>query len=632
MLLKMENVSRSFGERVIFENADLTVYKGDRIGLIGANGMGKSTFLNVLCGELEPDSGEITLTLNTKIGYLHQHSGLTGNKTVIEELTDVFSDLAETERRMRLLEEMISVAGTLPSLSEEYEALNSKFIAADGYNINVKIATVMSGMGFTGRDKDIVSNLSGGEKTRLAMAKLLLEAPDILVLDEPTNHLDFRTISWLEDYLSDYKGAILVVSHDRYFLDKLTEKIWELEDSKITVFKGNYSKYKVLKAELIKTQLREYEKQQNTIASMEDYVRKNIVRASTSNMAKSRLHQLEHIERLEKPKTKTPTPHFSFEYNIEPVKDVLNVTNLTLTVGKEKRILGENLEFNVRRSDRVALIGGNGTGKTTLMRTLLSINPHSVGDISWGKNVKTNYFEQENDAFIPSNSVLDELWRHFPSATPLEMRKRLGAMLFSGDDVYKSVNVLSGGERARLKFAIMAAGDANFLLFDEPTNHLDLPAREALEDALSSFTGTLIFVSHDRYFINTVADRILELEDGKLTAYKGNFDDYQATKRASETAVAAQKSALTPAAPKPQANAYHRTKAERSEEAKRKRRITELESLISQTEEEIKALTNELQTNEVASDYQLSMQKCAELEEATAKHDRYMEEWLTLSE
>lgn len=632
MLLKMEDVSRSFGSRVIFENADLTLYKGDRIGLIGANGMGKSTFLNVLCGELEPDSGEIILTYGAKIGYLHQHSGLTGNKTVIEELTDVFSDLAETERRMRLLEEMISVAGTLPSLSEEYEALNSKFIAADGYNINVKIATVMSGMGFTGRDNDIVSNLSGGEKTRLALAKLLLEAPDILVLDEPTNHLDFRTISWLEDYLSDYKGAILVVSHDRYFLDKLTDKIWELEDAKISVFKGNYSKYKVLKAEQVKTQLREYEKQQNTIASMEDYVRRNIVRASTSNMAKSRLHQLEHIERIEKPKTKTPTPHFSFEYAIEPVKDVLSVTDLTLTVGAQKRVLGENLEFNVRRGDRIALIGGNGTGKTTLMRTLLSINPHFKGDIVWGKNVKTNYFEQENDAFIPTNSVLDELWRHFPSATPLEMRKRLGAMLFSGDDVYKSVSVLSGGERARLKFAIMAAGDANFLLFDEPTNHLDLPAREALEDALSAFTGTLIFVSHDRYFINTVADRVLELENGNLTAYKGNFDEYQNQKKVAEAAVLAQKSAPTPAAPKTQANAYHRTKAERSEEAKRKRRINELENLIAETEKEIESLTGELQTNEVASDYQLSMQKCAELEEAQAKHDQFMEEWLTLSE
>ncbi len=424
MLLKMENVSRSFGTRVIFENADLTLYKGDRIGLIGPNGMGKSTFLNVMCGELEPDNGDITLTYGVKIGYLHQHSGLTGNKTVLQELTDVFSDLAETEKRMRLLEEMISVAGALPSLSEEYESLNSKFIAADGYNINVKIATVMSGMGFTGRDNDIVSNLSGGEKTRLALAKLLLEAPDILVLDEPTNHLDFRTISWLEDYLAEYKGAIVVVSHDRYFLDKLTQKIWELEDTKISVFKGNYSKYKILKAEQVKAQLREYEKQQNTIASMEDYVRRNIVRASTSNMAKSRLHQLEHIERLEKPKTHAPTPHFSFNYTIEPVKDVLSVSNLKMTVGQEKRVLGENLEFSVRRGDRVALIGGNGTGKTTLMRTLLSINPHSVGDITWGKNVKTNYFEQENDAFIPTNSVLDELWRHFPKSSPLEMRKR----------------------------------------------------------------------------------------------------------------------------------------------------------------------------------------------------------------
>lgn len=629
MLLKMENVSRSFGTRVIFKNADLTVYKGDRIGLIGPNGMGKSTFLNVMCGELEADSGKITPTYGTKIGYLHQHSGLSGNKTVLQELTDVFSDLAETEKRMRLLEEMISVAGALPSLSEEYESLNKKFIAADGYSINVKIATVMSGMGFTGRDNDIVSKLSGGEKTRLALAKLLLEAPDILVLDEPTNHLDFSTISWLEDYLLQYNGAILVVSHDRYFLDKLTDKIWELEDTEISVFKGNYSKYKILKAEQLKTRLREYEKQQNTIASMEDYVRRNIVRASTSNMAKSRLHQLEHIERLEKPKVHTPTPHFSFNYTVEPVKDVLSVSKLTLTVGEEKRVLGENLEFSVRRGDRIALIGGNGTGKTTLMRTLLSINPHSVGSIDWGRNVKTNYFEQENDAFIPTNSVLDELWRHFPQATPLEMRKLLGAMLFSGDDVYKSVSVLSGGERARLKFAIMAAGDANFLLFDEPTNHLDLPAREALEAALKEYTGTIIFVSHDRYFINTVADRILELEDGKLTEYNGNFDEYQNQKKATQSVIAEKPAAATE---KNRSNAYHRTKAERSEEAKRKRRIGELERLIAEAEERIAALTEELQTIEVASDYQLSMQKCEELEDANASHDRYMEEWLELSE
>lgn len=637
MLLSLSNVSKSFGNKLILSNIDASINEGDRIGLIGMNGAGKTTLLNVLCRRYHSYEGEVSYKSGLSIGYLEQNTGLDKENSIFNEMRSVFSKLLETEQTLRRLElEMASFerhdTPEYEALTQEYNRLSSYFEVNDGYQINVKINTILNGMGFGETDHNLViSSLSGGEKTRLAMAKLLLEEPELLILDEPTNHLDFHTLTWLETYLSTYRGALLIVSHDRYFLDKTVDHIWEVENHSLHTYRGNYSKYKVLKAERVAYELKEYEKQQLQIAAMQEYAEKNIARASTANSAKSRLHRLAQMEILEKPVTYSKPPSFQFEFSRSPVKDLLQVSGLDLWVGDgaSQKCLCKNLEFEIKRGEKVAIIGANGIGKTTLLKTLLGIYPQRNGEIHWGRNVETGYYDQENQQINPQNTVLEELWGRFPSYPEHKIRSILGRVLLTGDNVYKQASVISGGERARLGFAILMTEQKNTLLLDEPTNHLDLQTREALEEALTNFEGTLLFVSHDRYFLNAIPTRILELTEEGLRSYSGNFDFYQEEKLKEQ--VLSEQDAKPKDAPAPKSAGY-RSKKQRSEEVKRRNRLRELEHLVEQAEIQQQAIQAELADPVNASNYQLLQEKCTELETAKRAYEQYFEEWLLLQE
>lgn len=635
MVLTIKDVTKSFGERVILNEINLTIEDRDRIGLIGVNGAGKTTLLNLIAEHTDFDSGDIFLEKGIQIGYLRQNTGLDRENTIYAEMLSVFSSLREVEAQLRDLEHRIAACGheteEYQKLTEEYGRLSAYFEAKDGYQIDVKIKTVLTGMGFADKAYSTnIATLSGGEKTRLALAKLLLEEPGLLILDEPTNHLDFQTLLWLEDYLSEYKGALLVVSHDRYFLDKMVGKIWEVSHSRVYTYQGNYTKYKQLKAERIVREKKEYEQQQNKIASMLEYAEKNIARASTSNSAKSRLHQLENMEILEAPQEYDKTPNFSFTFDRASGRDVLFADDLVLRVGREQKKLCGPLSFEIKRGEKIALIGRNGIGKSTMLKTLLGLNPQSTGEVTWGKGVTTSFYEQENQNLNFENIVLEELWERFPNLPEFKVRSILGQMLITGENVYKKINVISGGERARLSFAIMVSEHSNTLLFDEPTNHLDLASKEALEKALREFEGTLIFVSHDRYFLNTIPTKIIDMTEQGIQIYDGGFDYYLEKSKLHQPGQESRQETLP--AEKKGAQGYYRSKQQRALEAKRRNRIAQLEKEMAEYEEEATELEQGIASPEAASDYERLAQMCARLEEVKAKADECMEEWLTLQE
>ncbi len=636
MLLSCTELVKSFGDKLILDHVSLSVQEGDRIGLIGVNGAGKSTLLNLLTGKYEPDSGEVAKGSGLTVGYLEQNSGLETTRTILDEMLSVFAPLLKAEEKLRELEEEISAlspgSALYNALAAEYARRTAEFEAGDGYQIRVKINTVLSGMGFPEElYSRQIGSLSGGEKTRLAMAKLLLEQPGLLILDEPTNHLDFKTVMWLEGYLTGYKGALLIVSHDRYFLDKLVTEIWEIEQRRLFSYPGNYTKYKELKAERREAWQKAYDKQQAQIASMQEYAERNIARASTSNSAKSRLHQLANMERIEKPFGEQKTPTFRFETVTAPVKELLKVEGLELAVGnvENRKILAENITFEIRRNEKVAIIGANGIGKTTLLKSLIGFLPQK-GEIFWGRGVTKGYYDQESEQMNPENTALEELWSRFPSMPEHQVRSLLGRVLITGDNCYKKVAVLSGGERARLGFAILMAEKRNTLILDEPTNHLDLASREELEKALREFDGTLIFVSHDRYFLNTIPTKIMELDETGIKVYPGNFEDYLTAREKAKS------DDTSPIAPSPKKSgkgeSFYRSKQQRSEDAKRRKRLAELEQLTEELDQKVMRLEIEISDPDNASDYQLLQDLCADLEEARAAHDAALEEWIALSE
>ena len=636
MLISCSGLTFGFGDKTILDQIDCAVNEGERIGLIGVNGAGKSTLLKALMGRYEPDGGAVSRRSGMTIGYLEQDSGLESGNTILEEMLTVFAPLLKIEERVRALEQEIAALSPdskfYDALAGEYAKLTAQFEAGDGYLIWVKIGTVLNGMGFPETlYSQPIDSLSGGEKTRLAMAKLLLEQPDLLILDEPTNHLDFKTVMWLEDYLASYKGALLIVSHDRYFLDKLVTRIWELEQHRLFDYPGNYSKYKLLKAERREAQQRAYDKQQAQIASMQEYAERNIVRASTSNSAKSRLHQIANMELVEKPFADPKTPHFRFDTLTAPVRDLLIVERLELAVGegKARKVLIPEVNFTLRRGEKAAVIGANGIGKTTLLKSLLGLLPQE-GTVKWGRGVTKSYYDQESRQMNLDNTALEELWSRFPTMPEHAVRTILGRVLITGDSCYKKVGVLSGGERARLGFAIMMAEQRNTLLLDEPTNHLDLASREELEQALRNYDGTLLFVSHDRYFLNAIPSKIIELTAGGATVYEGNFDDYRA-KQEKQAAVPGPVS--QPEAPKrAKGEGFYRSKQQRAEEAKRRKRLTELERLIEELDAKQAETEATIADPENAADYQFLQEKCAELEQLKAQHEAAMEEWLLLEE
>ncbi len=628
MLVSAENMAFGFAGSPLLEKIDFTLSEGDRVGLIGPNGEGKTTLIRLILSELEPEDGRIFVKNGIRIGYLAQNGGYDSENTVFEEMKEIFAEdiraldsLRETEKKIAAAEEG---SDEYRALSGKYEALNKLIAARDSYRYEIRIRTVLNGMGFSEFYNQRISTMSGGEKTRLKLCRLLLEEPELLILDEPTNHLDIKTLFWLEEYLAAFRGAILTVSHDRYFLDKIVKEIYELENGRLCAFKGNYTKYKLLKAEKNARLLKEYEKQQEEIAHLQDYVDRNLVRATTAKSALSRVKKLEKMEVLEKPKLPPSPPRFSFSYAERPYERVLEVAALELKAGE--RTLLKDASFTVMRGEKCAVVGDNGTGKSTLVREIVrGKNPA----VKAGRFVKIACYDQENANLNPENTVLGELWERHVLWEQTKVRNILAQVKLDADDMDKKVKMLSGGERAKLALAVFECENGNFLILDEPTNHLDLPARESLEDALKAFDGTVLFVSHDRYFIQALAGKIVELADGKIAEFKGTYEEYNACKAAAKEAKEAEEKAALPAAPKPKDGGY-RTKEERAAETKKRLRIKQLEEEISALESEESDINAQLALPEIAADYARLSERCKRLEEVKADLDNLYEEYETL--
>ncbi len=627
MLVASENLSFGFLGETLLENITFTLSEGDRVGLIGGNGEGKTTLLRLILGELEIENGKIFRKNGSKIGYLAQNGGYDSDRAVYAEMCEIFENDRRNIENLRLIEKQISQTQEnsieYRALAAKYESLNKQIAARDSYNYEVRVKTVLNGMGFSDNYEQIISTMSGGEKTRLKLCRLLLEEPELLILDEPTNHLDMKTLFWLEEYLSTFKGAILVVSHDRYFLDKTVSLIYELENKKLSVFKGNYTKYKTLKAEKVTHLLKEYEKQQEEIAKLQDYVARNLVRASTTKMAQSRRTQLEKMDVIEKPTLPPPPPRFVFSYAEKPYENVVTVENLRLTAGE--KILLENASFSLSRGEKCAVVGDNGTGKSTLVKELVkNKNEH----IKLGRFVKIAWYDQENANLNPNNEVLYELWSRHSLFDQTKIRSILAQAGLGAEDMTKKVRSLSGGERAKLALAVFECEGGNFLILDEPTNHLDLAARESLEAALKAFDGTVLFVSHDRYFIRAIADKILELENKQATEFKGDYEEFNAFKQSQKSSILSTPQS-TPPTPAPTLNAY-RSKEDRAADAKKRIRVKQIETQIDVLEKEEETINAELATPEVAGNFMLLTEKCNRLEKVKNQLDELYEEYESL--
>lgn len=539
MPMQIQAVSKSFGTDTILENISMTISDNQKVGLIGANGAGKTTLLKIISGELKYDSGSIFTPKDAEIGFLKQTAIADSDNTMSEEIDTIFADVNALENEMRELENKMSHNSDeeeAERLMRAYASASARFDAKGGFDIQTTVKTVINGMGFDRFDleKTKVSTLSGGEKTKFAFAKLLLRHPGVLLLDEPTNHLDFRTMQWLEMYLKSYRGIVIAVSHDRYFLDSVSDCIYEIERGTAVKYSGNYSAYLDEKKKNYEIALKHYEQQNAEIQRLEDYVERNRVRASTAKMAKSKQKAIDRMEVLEKPVLYSKECKFKFELEYPSYKDVLECENLELAVGDVSKIIADNITFEVKRGEKVAIVGANGIGKSTLLKTLIGINKTYNGFFEFGKNTDISFYDQEQKLLHENKTVLNEIWDRFPRMDESEVRTLLGTVLFTNDDVYKEVSLLSGGERARLMLLVIMLQKANTMLLDEPTNHLDLPSKEALDAAVKNFEGSVILVSHDRYFLNKTADRILELTSGGITSYDGNYDSYLEAKNLSE--------------------------------------------------------------------------------------------------
>lgn len=621
MLLQLKDACFKYGDVTIFDNVNLDVNEGDNIGVVGANGAGKSTLLSCIFGELQLFEGSLFKRNGLTVGFLKQNCDFDSQNTVFGEMMTVFSRQTALIREINdVANEMSRVDADSPrfrELSDKYHRLTVEADVSDAYNVEVNVKTVLNGMGMSEFADRAVSTLSGGEKTKAALCKLLLSAPELMILDEPTNHLDYKTLDWLETFLSDKKSTLIVVSHDRYFLDKLCSTIWDVQHNEIHAYKGNYTKYRILKAERQEVLRREYDKQQKEIAKLTDYIARNKVRASTADMAKSREKTLEKMERIDAPKRDEQPPRFKFTYSSEPSEFPLTVTKLTL--GFDDKPLLRDVELQVTRGQRVALLGLNGAGKSTLIKRIAAQNPADLGRIIFGKNVRMGYYDQENINLDGKLRVIDQLWFDNTRMSQTEVRSLLAAVTLDADDVYKQVSDLSGGERAKLGLAMIMAKDCNLLLLDEPTNHLDLPSREALEDALKAYSGTVLFVSHDRYFVNSLATQIAVIEQGNITSHDGNYDDYL------QLIKSAEKPRKTEPAPA-KAQSYRNSK-QRAEQTNRAKRVKELENRITELEGEIAELNGKMSLPEYVADYSKLAPVLQRLNEASAELDSVMTEW-----
>lgn len=634
IILQGNKIERSFSGDVLFDNINIQVDEKDRIALVGRNGAGKSTLLKILVGEEAPTSGEINTKRDLSLSYLAQDSRFESENTIFDEMLHVFDDVRSMESRLRKMEmQMAELTGdAFDKLMSDYDRLSEEFRVKGGFTYEAEIKAILNGFKF---DESMwqmkISELSGGQNTRLALAKMLLEKPELLVLDEPTNHLDIETIAWLENYLVNYPGALIIVSHDRYFLDKVATVTLDLTKHSLDRYVGNYSKFMDLKAGKLALEAKNYEKQAKEIAKLEDFVQRNLVRASTTKRAQARRKQLEKMERLDKPSAGQKSANMTFHADKVSGNVVLTVTDAA--IGYDDQILSEPINIDVKKFDAIAIVGPNGIGKSTLIKSIVGQIPFIKGTSTYGANVEVGYYDQTQSNLTRTNTVLDELWNDFSTTPEVEIRNRLGAFLFSGDDVKKSVSMLSGGERARLLLAKLSMQNNNFLILDEPTNHLDIDSKEVLEDTLIDFDGTLLFVSHDRYFINRVATKVLEISEEGSTLYLGDYD-YYLEKKAELEELARMKEEeaqekTTVVVEKAPANDYQAQKANQKELRKLTRRITEIENQLEEIEareEEINQVM--LATNEASE--LIDLQK--ELDELTEQQETLMLEWEELSE
>lgn len=634
IILQGNKIERSFSGDVLFDNINIQVDEKDRIALVGRNGAGKSTLLKILVGEETPTSGEINTKRDLTLSYLAQDSRFESENTIFDEMLHVFDEVRGMESRLRKMEmQMAELTGdAFDKLMSDYDRMSEEFRVKGGFTYEAEIKAILNGFKF---DESMwqmkISELSGGQNTRLALAKMLLEKPELLVLDEPTNHLDIETIAWLENYLVNYQGALIIVSHDRYFLDKVATVTLDLTPHSLDRYVGNYSKFMDLKAEKLALEAKNYEKQAKEIAKLEDFVQRNIVRASTTKRAQARRKQLEKMERLDKPTAGQKSANMTFHADKVSGNVVLTVTDAA--IGYDDQILSEPINIDVKKFEAIAIVGPNGIGKSTLIKSIVGQIPFIKGTSTYGANVEVGYYDQTQSNLTRTNTVLDELWNDFSTTPEVEIRNRLGAFLFSGDDVKKSVSMLSGGERARLLLAKLSMQNDNFLILDEPTNHLDIDSKEVLEDALIDFDGTLLFVSHDRYFINRVATKVLEISEKGSTLYLGDYDYYLEKKAELEEmerlkAEEAQEKTVAIVEKAP-ANDYQAQKANQKELRKLTRRIAEIENQLEDIEAREEVINQAmLATNDAVE--LVDLQK--ELDDLTEQQETLMLEWEELSE
>ena len=647
MLLQISNISKSFDGTDILSDCSFHIEENEKCALVGSNGTGKSTMLKIIAGRIAPDSGSISLKNGADIGYLAQQDAVDTGNTIIGELTLVKQSLIDEEAAIRQLEkDMKDATGReLEEMMDKYSRLTHHFEMNDGFSVRSEINGMIRGLGFAEEDKErSISTLSGGQKTRVALAKLLLKKPSLIMLDEPTNHLDLRSIEWLEGFLQSYKGAVLIVAHDRYFLDRIVTKVFEIENGKLSVFTGDYSTYAARKKELRDTQMKAYLNQQAEIAHQEQVIDKlkSFNREKSIKRAESREKMLDKIERLDKPADTDDAMKLKITPSIISGRDVLSVSELSK--GYDGMKLFEGVSFDIRRGERVAVIGDNGTGKTTLLKIITGNLEADNGSFSLGVNVKPGYYDQEHQVLHPDKTLFREISDDFPAMDNTKIRNTLAAFLFYGDDVFKQVSALSGGERGRLSLAKLMLGNANFLILDEPTNHLDITSKEILENALNEYEGTVLYVSHDRYFINRTATRILALEGGTFTSYPGNYDYYLekrdvigsydrlggSASSSADTGAGASAASSAGSGVSESKLSWQEQKAQEAEKRKRQNRIKKAEEEISRIEERIDEINNEMADPAISTDVEKLTALSKEADELGTTLERLYEEWDSL--
>ena len=604
ILLQTNDVMRRFGADVLFHNINLQIQDHGRTALVGRNGAGKTTLLKMIAGITQPDEGTISKVKDLTIGYLAQDQGLDSQNNIWAELDLVFAPLHEMEKEIHQLEDQLgdldSDSNQYQQVLNKYDRLQDEYKKQGGFEYESRMRGILHGFGFGEEYYDTpVDALSGGQKTKLALAKILLQEPNLLILDEPTNHLDMNVLAWLEDYLKSYRGALLVVSHDRYFLDHVVKDVYDLDNRTLTHYTGNYTQFVAYKQERLKAEWKHYDQQQKKIAKLEDFVNRNIVRASTTKRAQARRKQLEKMDRLERPETDDRSIHFQFHSDKDSGTEVLDVENAK--VGYDEQVLAGPLSFTVRKPQRIGIIGPNGIGKSTLLKSLLHQIPLVSGTVKFGANLEIGYYDQEQQQLHPEKTVLDEVWDDHPEVPEKDIRSLLGSFLFVGDDVYKPVHDLSGGEKARLELTKLSFKPINFLILDEPTNHLDIDSREVLENAINEFTGTVLFVSHDRYFINQVATDVLDMHKDGITHYEGNYNDFLAeqTKRQSSIPSDNTDKQATPSTGK---QSYQQSKEQQKARRKLQRQVDKLEQEMSELEDQQTQLQEKMSQPEIATD------------------------------